>query len=101
MSKIFVRSGNATIDVSPKLERLVNRLLDANPIIKKAMMDSIEDIYQKKTQLEHIKDLPDTYIGSIENTEHECWIHNDNKIVRKTIHLQNNLSIKFDFIKRI
>ena len=46
MSKIFVRSGNATIDVSPKLERLVNRLLDANPIIKKAMIDSIEDIYQ-------------------------------------------------------
>ena len=47
--------------------------------------NSIEDIYQKKTQLEHIKDLPDTYIGSIENTEHECWIHNNNKIVRKTI----------------
>ena len=57
MSKIFVRRGNATVDVSPALERLVNRLLDANPIIKKAMMDSIEDIYQdayKRWPVRHI-----------------------------------------------
>lgn len=57
MSKIFVRRGNATVDVSPALERIVNRLLDANPIIKKAMMDSIEDIYQdayKRWPVRHI-----------------------------------------------
>jgi len=30
---------------------------------------SIEHIYQKKTQLEHILLRPDTYIGSVEFTE--------------------------------
>lgn len=29
-------------------------------------MAEIEDIYQKKTQLEHILLRPDTYIGSVE-----------------------------------
>ena len=28
-------------------------------------LDNVANKYQKKTQLEHIKDLPDTYIGSI------------------------------------
>jgi hypothetical protein len=32
---------------------------------------SIEKIYQKKSQLEHILLRPDTYIGSIEYTEPE------------------------------
>ena len=30
---------------------------------------AIEDIYQKKTQLEHILLRPDTYIGSVEYTD--------------------------------
>ncbi len=29
---------------------------------------TVEDIYQKKTQLEHILLRPDTYIGSVEAT---------------------------------
>ena len=29
--------------------------------------------YQKKTQIEHIKDAPDTYIGSVEKDEVENW----------------------------
>jgi hypothetical protein len=45
MAKIFVRQGNAAVDVSPELERLVQQLLDANPLIKKVMEDEIEDIY--------------------------------------------------------
>ena len=32
--------------------------------------------YEKKTHLEHIKDLPDTYIGSIEPEVHNQWIVN-------------------------
>lgn len=36
----------------------------AAPAIKKGK--SVEDIYQKKTQLEHILLRPDTYIGSVE-----------------------------------
>uniref|UniRef100_A0AC35UG86 DNA topoisomerase 2 n=1 Tax=Rhabditophanes sp. KR3021 TaxID=114890 RepID=A0AC35UG86_9BILA len=38
---------------------------------------TIEEIYQKKTQLEHILLRPDTYIGSIEFTAQEpMWIYN-------------------------
>lgn len=35
---------------------------------------SIEQIYQKKTQLEHILLRPDTYVGSIESQPQELWI---------------------------
>ena len=36
--------------------------------------------YQKKTQLEHIKDAPDTYIGSVEKDTIENWILRDGKM---------------------
>ena len=41
----------------------------------------------KKTALEHIFDLPDTYIGSIENTDLDTWIYDNetDKIVHKNI----------------
>ena len=39
--------------------------------------------YQKLTDKEHILKKPDTYIGSIENTEHEDYIFNDEKIISK------------------
>lgn len=35
---------------------------------------SIEEIYQKKTQLEHILLRPDTYIGSIETIRQPMWV---------------------------
>lgn len=35
----------------------------------------IEDIYQKKTQLEHILLRPDTYIGSTEKQQQKLWVH--------------------------
>jgi DNA topoisomerase II len=35
---------------------------------------SIEEIYQKKTQLEHILLRPDSYIGSIEATHQQMWV---------------------------
>ena len=43
---------------------------------------SIEETYQKKTQKEHILDLPDTYIGSIEPKTEEHWVYNN---ILKTI----------------
>lgn len=48
---------------------------------------SVEEIFQKKTALEHIFDLPDTYIGSIENTDLDTWIYDNetDKIVHKNI----------------
>ncbi|KAI9344616.1 DNA topoisomerase [Obelidium mucronatum] len=38
---------------------------------------SIEDIYQKKTQLEHILLRPDTYIGSTETLQAHMWVMDD------------------------
>ena len=36
---------------------------------------TIEQIYQKKTQLEHILLRPDTYIGSIEHDTQQLWVY--------------------------
>ena len=59
---------------------------------------SIEDTYQKKTQLEHIIDLPDTYIGSVEKTELETWIYDEkqDKIIFKNIQYIPGLFKIFD-----
>ena len=38
------------------------------------MSKTVEETFVKKTQLEHIIDLPDTYIGSVEKTELETWV---------------------------
>uniref|UniRef100_H3G7M6 DNA topoisomerase 2 n=1 Tax=Phytophthora ramorum TaxID=164328 RepID=H3G7M6_PHYRM len=40
---------------------------------------SIEQIYQKKTQLEHILLRPDTYVGSIEHVEQNMWVFDEEK----------------------
>ncbi|KAK7026445.1 DNA topoisomerase 2-beta, partial [Halocaridina rubra] len=48
---------------------------------------SVETIYQKKTQLEHILLRPDTYIGSVEFTTEQMWVYDseEQKIVQKEI----------------
>lgn len=38
---------------------------------------SIERIYQKKTQLEHILLRPDTYIGSVELVTQQMWVYDE------------------------
>ena len=38
---------------------------------------TIEEIYQKKSQLEHILLRPDTYIGSIEYDTQQLWVYNN------------------------
>ena len=52
--------------------------------------------YQKKTDRQHILDAPDTYIGSIENIESECYIYEDNKIISKMISINPGLYKLFD-----
>lgn len=37
-------------------------------------MKSIEEIYQKKTPLEHVLLRPDTYVGSIEMEKSQKWV---------------------------
>ncbi|XP_009867181.1 PREDICTED: DNA topoisomerase 2-alpha, partial [Apaloderma vittatum] len=38
---------------------------------------SVEHIYQKKTQLEHILLRPDTYIGSVETVTQQMWVFDE------------------------
>lgn len=49
---------------------------DAGPPSKKG---SIEKIYQKKSQLEHILLRPDTYIGSVERATETLWVFDKSK----------------------
>ena len=59
---------------------------------------TVEEIFQKKTQYEHIIDVPDTYIGSIENTEVETWVYDEvnDKIIFKNIKYVPGLYKIFD-----
>ena len=59
---------------------------------------SIEETYVKKTQHEHILDLPDTYVGSIEQSENECYIMDEDSIIKKNILLIPGLYKIFDEI---
>lgn len=57
---------------------------------------NLADQYQKKTDRQHILDAPDTYIGSIENIESECYIYEDDKIISKIISINPGLYKLFD-----
>ncbi|VDO55007.1 unnamed protein product [Haemonchus placei] len=62
---------------------------------------AIEDIYQKKSQLEHILLRPDTYIGSVEYTEKtSMWVYDSEteKLVLKDIQYVPGLYKIFDEI---
>ena len=43
---------------------------------KKNKKTSIEEKYKKKSHHEHILDLPDTYIGSIDIDNKDMWVYN-------------------------
>jgi len=62
------------------------------------MPKTVEEIYQKKEQLEHVLDLPDTYVGSVEPTELTAWVfENDlNKMVKRDITITPALYKIFD-----
>ena len=61
---------------------------------------TIEETYQKKTQLEHILLRPDTYVGSVEPQNMPCWVFDaaSNEIVNKTITFVPGLYKIFDEI---
>ncbi|XP_045623508.1 DNA topoisomerase 2-alpha isoform X1 [Procambarus clarkii] len=54
---------------------------------KKKTGKSVETVYQKKTQLEHILLRPDTYIGSVEYVTEQMWVYDTDaeKVVLKEI----------------
>ncbi|XP_055638882.1 DNA topoisomerase 2 [Toxorhynchites rutilus septentrionalis] len=61
---------------------------------------SIEKIYQKKSQLEHILLRPDTYIGSVEQLKETMWVYDTeaNKMIQKEITFVPGLYKIFDEI---
>uniref|UniRef100_A0A1A9WKD3 DNA topoisomerase 2 n=1 Tax=Glossina brevipalpis TaxID=37001 RepID=A0A1A9WKD3_9MUSC len=61
---------------------------------------SIEQMYQKKSQLEHILLRPDTYIGSIEHTKELMWVYDEekNRMVQREINFVPGLYKIFDEI---
>lgn len=59
----------------------------------------LEDIYQKKTQLEHILLRPDTYIGSVETVKETMWVvDEDGKMVLRDVTFVPGLYKIFDEI---
>ena len=62
------------------------------------MSKTIEEIYKKKTQYEHIIDVPDTYIGSVEKLElKKVWVFED-KMIKKDIEITPGFYKIFDEI---
>ena len=61
---------------------------------------SVERIYQKKTQLEHILLRPDTYIGSVEEVVQPMWVYDEvqDAIVERQIKFVPGLYKIFDEI---
>ncbi len=60
------------------------------------MDQSLASQYQKKTDKEHILDNPDTYIGSIENTNDNMYVFKEGKIVQEPIDYNPALFKLFD-----
>ena len=59
---------------------------------------SIEETYQKLSQLEHILLRPDTYIGSCEKQAQQLWVHDGEKMVQRNINYAPGLYKIFDEI---
>ena len=65
---------------------------------KNSKVKTIEETYQKKTQLEHVLHRPGMYIGDIERINTERWVVNGDKINRKTLSFSPGLYKIFDEI---
>ena len=59
---------------------------------------TIEQTYQKKSQLEHVLDRPGMYIGDIEHVSSERWIIDNGVFTKKTIRFSPGLYKIFDEI---
>ncbi|KAL5986279.1 DNA topoisomerase 2 [Asimina triloba] len=63
-----------------------------------ASKKTIEQTYQKKTQLEHILLRPDTYIGSVEKHTQTLWVYEDGEMVYRSVTYVPGLYKIFDEI---
>ncbi|XP_057978601.1 DNA topoisomerase 2 isoform X2 [Malania oleifera] len=63
-----------------------------------AVAKTIEETYQKKTQLEHILLRPDTYVGSIEKHTQTLWVYENDQMVYRSVTYVPGLYKIFDEI---
>jgi DNA topoisomerase-2 len=59
---------------------------------------TIEETYQKKTQLEHILLRPDTYVGSVEKHKQKLWVYEGGAMVHREVEYVPGLYKIFDEI---
>ncbi|KAG4982547.1 hypothetical protein JHK87_027296 [Glycine soja] len=59
---------------------------------------TIEEMYQKKTQLEHILLRPDTYVGSVEKHTQTLWVYENDEMVQRAVSYVPGLYKIFDEI---
>ncbi|KAJ4785264.1 DNA topoisomerase 2 [Rhynchospora pubera] len=59
---------------------------------------TIEEMYQKKSQLEHILLRPDTYIGSVEKHTQNLWVYKDGEVEYRPVSYVPGLYKIFDEI---
>jgi DNA topoisomerase-2 len=59
---------------------------------------TIEEMYQKKTQLEHILLRPDTYVGSVEKHTQTLWVYEGGAMVNRPVTYVPGLYKIFDEI---
>ena len=71
--------------LTPKKSTPINSNLSAGEESSKAATSSksaektVEEVYQKKTQLEHVLLRPDTYVGSVEPLKEKLWVYDSEK----------------------
>lgn len=59
---------------------------------------TIEEVYQKKSQLEHILLRPDTYVGSVEKHTQTLWVYEEGRMVQRAVTYVPGLYKIFDEI---
>lgn len=64
----------------------------------KKSVKSIEETYQKLSQLDHVLLRPDTYIGSTEKQQQQLWVHDGERMVLKNVTVAPGLYKIFDEI---
>ena len=67
---------NKVVDLDERMEGETKSKPDGPPPAKKKRM-SVERLYQKKSQHEHILLRPDTYIGSVEEITQTMWVYDE------------------------
>ncbi|TPX41187.1 hypothetical protein SeMB42_g05685 [Synchytrium endobioticum] len=65
---------------------------------KSSKQKTVEETYQRVTQLEHILLRPDTYVGSVSANAQQMWVYENDAMVFKTVNIVPGLYKIFDEI---